>query len=193
MSIWCESTTPRRERRRGQDGNRSHGRVSTEWIHSWLMRGAATSLPDIQSTADSVVCMGAWCTSDVHSNVHSDVHGEPNLGSNTRLAREASPTDFPAQRACDDPRGHNCGHRQKESPNVGARTVKVGAAEGGTCAHRALTVRTGPTDTMDLAGPPGPAWKRLSLSPAAGLNRASPLRGLPGSRRGWPCMEHANV
>jgi hypothetical protein len=74
-----------------------------------------------------------------------------------------------------------------------ARTVQAGEAEGGTCAHRALTVRTRPGDTMDWAGRYWPAWMRLVLFHTAGSAFEPPPARTRGKPAGWPRMGHATV
>ena len=122
----------------------------------------------------SVVCMAAWCTSDVHRNVHANVHGDPNA----TPPREAWTTEVPGQRCLQrpawtsvwtSPKGFFFERRRQSSQGRRSR--------GGHVCPPALTVRTRPTDTMDWAGPPGPAWKRLCISlRPCGSTRLSPQR-----------------
>jgi hypothetical protein len=60
-----------------------------------------------------------------------------------------------------------------------ARAVKAGSAEEPTCGRRALRARTESKDTLDEAGPSGPACTRLCLSLPKG-GQAGVSRGSPG-------------
>jgi hypothetical protein len=113
-----------------------------------------------------VMVMAAECARDVHTNVHINVHTAriscPDGGQTTK----AIPRDIPGRRVGHCPCGHSCGHRRKKNL-VPGRTgaVKAGEAEGDTCGPRALRAPDTPhEDTLDVAGPSGPAWMRLVRS-----------------------------